>query len=338
MNRPAPLKDARRRWNGVWAVFAILASVLICGAVATLYFAQNRALDDSAGIIRDFRQARIDLYQGYLHVALGTSVDSPWERHQGLALLKQALMEFHNALASLPAKHEAGQAFAAQLRAFEEIVRRASGTSQNARNDVELRAAFHRLDHMAVEIDAEVREYLTVIRAEQEELFRIILAAAAALLALISASVIWTGRREAAAEAARAKAMHQAAVGFERFEKFFNTSPIATSVLTLEDGRFVAVNDASCELYGYRREELVGHTADEIGIWADQAQRDGFLRRLRSVTSLRIASRLGLSKNSIRSALSKPSRTSPERSLNLISQSVTRLCERNFLRNPSRCA
>lgn len=52
----------------------------------------------------------------------------------------------------------------------------------------------------------------------------------------------------------------------ERFSKAFRSSPVATVISRMMDGQFIDVNEAACQLYGYTREELVGHTSLELGI------------------------------------------------------------------------
>jgi PAS domain S-box-containing protein len=59
----------------------------------------------------------------------------------------------------------------------------------------------------------------------------------------------------------------------ERFTKVFRSSPIAFSVTTVAEGRFLDVNEAFERRYGYAREELLGRTVFDIGIWDDPAER-----------------------------------------------------------------
>jgi PAS domain S-box-containing protein len=35
----------------------------------------------------------------------------------------------------------------------------------------------------------------------------------------------------------------------------------------LADGRFIEVNDAFLQIYGYSREEIIGHNSYELGLW-----------------------------------------------------------------------
>ncbi len=66
----------------------------------------------------------------------------------------------------------------------------------------------------------------------------------------------------------------------ERFSKAFHSSPVATSISTLPDGRLLDVNESFLRLLGYRRDEVVGRTALELGLWADPAARAEIGQRL----------------------------------------------------------
>ena len=52
-----------------------------------------------------------------------------------------------------------------------------------------------------------------------------------------------------------------------RFSIAFNASPISSVIATLDEGRYVAVNDTFLSLTGYKREEVVGHTSADLNIW-----------------------------------------------------------------------
>lgn len=55
----------------------------------------------------------------------------------------------------------------------------------------------------------------------------------------------------------------------ERFSKAFNTSPHLMTITTLAEGRYSAVNDAVLRATGYTRAEMIGHTAEELRIFAE---------------------------------------------------------------------
>ncbi len=60
----------------------------------------------------------------------------------------------------------------------------------------------------------------------------------------------------------------------ERFSKAFSASPIPMSIVAHEDGRYIDVNESFLENSGYTREEIVGKTTLEIGIYGDLKERD----------------------------------------------------------------
>ena len=70
-------------------------------------------------------------------------------------------------------------------------------------------------------------------------------------------------------------------VSEEKFQKIFHSSPIAFSITTLEEGRFLEVNAAFECRYGYRREEVLGRTVHDLGIWDDPADRKLLVTQLR---------------------------------------------------------
>lgn len=129
MNRAGAPPARSDRTIRVWIAITLATSVLICTGVVALHVLHKQALERSTAIIRDLRQARVDLAQGFLHVSLGGAPRSPWQREQGLALLAQALADFERSLGALPARSENADEFAAQLRAFRAQLRFASGLS-----------------------------------------------------------------------------------------------------------------------------------------------------------------------------------------------------------------
>jgi PAS domain S-box-containing protein len=70
-------------------------------------------------------------------------------------------------------------------------------------------------------------------------------------------------------------------VSEEKFQKIFHASPIPFSITTFDEGRFLEVNVAFEQRYGYSRPELIGHTVHELGIWTDREERVFLLSQLR---------------------------------------------------------
>jgi PAS domain S-box-containing protein len=68
----------------------------------------------------------------------------------------------------------------------------------------------------------------------------------------------------------------------ERFNKVFRSSPLAVSISTEAEGRYLDVNQAFLQMLGYQRGEVIGHTGAELGFWAAHpSQREEVLRQLK---------------------------------------------------------
>jgi PAS domain S-box-containing protein len=59
----------------------------------------------------------------------------------------------------------------------------------------------------------------------------------------------------------------------EKFSKAFRSSPDFITISTLEEGKFVDVNESFLRSSGYSREEVIGRTTADLGIWAQPEER-----------------------------------------------------------------
>jgi PAS domain S-box-containing protein len=59
----------------------------------------------------------------------------------------------------------------------------------------------------------------------------------------------------------------------ERFSRIFRKSPIPISLLDLSNGRFLDVNESFLRMSGFTRQEVVGRTSLELGLYPDPGQR-----------------------------------------------------------------
>lgn len=73
----------------------------------------------------------------------------------------------------------------------------------------------------------------------------------------------------------------------ERFGRIFKSSPDWIVLSTLEEGRFVDVNEAFCRITGYHREEVIGRTATGLGLWVDRRERREMVDVLRARGEIR---------------------------------------------------
>ncbi|CUS33719.1 PAS domain S-box protein [Candidatus Nitrospira nitrificans] len=73
----------------------------------------------------------------------------------------------------------------------------------------------------------------------------------------------------------------------ERFAKAFQASPNPVVISELDSGLVVDANDAACQLFAYSKEEVVGRTTQQIGLWPSTEARDRYLELLLSQGSVR---------------------------------------------------
>ncbi|WP_181852935.1 PAS domain S-box protein [Nostoc sp. ATCC 53789] len=73
----------------------------------------------------------------------------------------------------------------------------------------------------------------------------------------------------------------------QKFAKAFSCSPDSITISTLQEGRFIEVNDSFVELSGYEREEAIGKTSFELNLWVDDRDRLNLLHQLQSTGVVR---------------------------------------------------
>ena len=112
------------------------------------------------------------------------------------------------------------------------------------------------------------------------------------LTCMVSARMIKMGDEDCVAttfrdETARELTERARQLSEEKFTKAFHASPDAITITERNSARYIEVNEGFTRLTGYSTDEVLGHTALEINIWADPSQRqtlletitrDGFVR------------------------------------------------------------
>ncbi len=65
-----------------------------------------------------------------------------------------------------------------------------------------------------------------------------------------------------------------------RFRKFFELTPLASSITRLSDGRVVDVNQNFLDTFKFSRDAVLGKTTVELGLWDHQAERELLARTI----------------------------------------------------------
>jgi len=73
----------------------------------------------------------------------------------------------------------------------------------------------------------------------------------------------------------------------ERFAKIFRSSPLAITITTQADGRYLDVNKAFLQMLGYERKEVIGHSALGLNVWVDPMDRIKMLHSTESSKTIR---------------------------------------------------
>lgn len=75
-------------------------------------------------------------------------------------------------------------------------------------------------------------------------------------------------------------------VTLEKYRHVFFAAPDYVAFSRVENGLYIDVNPGFEQLTGYARDEAVGHTSLDLGIWPDKAARDCFVTTLKQTGSL----------------------------------------------------
>jgi PAS domain S-box-containing protein len=80
--------------------------------------------------------------------------------------------------------------------------------------------------------------------------------------------------------ARRQKAEIELARSEQKFSKTFRRSPLAITLVSMSEGCYVEVNEAFEIQTGWKRNEVIGHSPQELNLWVDTAQRIDFMKQL----------------------------------------------------------
>ncbi|MEH1801584.1 MAG: PAS domain S-box protein [Nostoc sp.] len=68
----------------------------------------------------------------------------------------------------------------------------------------------------------------------------------------------------------------------QKFAKAFSCSPDSITISTLQEGRFIEVNDSFVKLSGYERDEAIGKTSFELNFWVHDRDRLNLVQELQT--------------------------------------------------------
>ena len=89
--------------------------------------------------------------------------------------------------------------------------------------------------------------------------------------------LVMTMLLDVSAEVAAMRALEKSEA---RFAKIFNCSPLSMTITRMSDGLFLEVNPASEPILGFSREEFMGRTSLEVGLWVTEAERNAYITAL----------------------------------------------------------
>lgn len=73
----------------------------------------------------------------------------------------------------------------------------------------------------------------------------------------------------------------------ERFAKAFNSSPLVLTITALKTGQLIEVNETFVRVTGYARDEAIGRTTAELGLWANSGEREEELKKVQKMGEIR---------------------------------------------------
>jgi diguanylate cyclase (GGDEF)-like protein/PAS domain S-box-containing protein len=119
------------------------------------------------------------------------------------------------------------------------------------------------------------RNFETRLRRKNGQVFWALLSASVTVLEAVPCAlkVIRDISEVKAAEERLAAAAEALRTSEERYRTAFQTSFDTLGITRLQDGVYIDVNEAYVRTYGYKREELIGHTPLEFGMWVNPEER-----------------------------------------------------------------
>ena len=107
------------------------------------------------------------------------------------------------------------------------------------------------------------------------------------LLSQVLLLLLFVALREWAGGTLEARLTAAASASEERLRRIFDISPVMIAISRRADGVFIDINEAYAGITGYRRDELIGRSSLELGIWHRPEERGTLLERLQADGAVR---------------------------------------------------
>jgi len=123
--------------------------------------------------------------------------------------------------------------------------------------------------------------WFMVAKIDKEEIllplkkYLILIVIVIVLLVLINASIFgfWIWDQQLRFYRKQLKIEEEIKESEEKFIIAFQMSPVSVAISSVSDNKFIDINNTFLKDMGYTREEVIGRTAKELNIWADESER-----------------------------------------------------------------
>src|SRR5512133_4002631 len=94
-------------------------------------------------------------------------------------------------------------------------------------------------------------------------------------------------RQEKELEQLRSKSFEKSEFVNETIFRIFHSAAYMMAISKLDTGQYVDVNDTFCTILGYTKEEIIGHTSDDIQIFADIEDSNKYIKLIAKLKSIK---------------------------------------------------
>lgn len=262
----------RRRWTP-WAAarsawLVVGAAVAVCAWLLWFQARQVQRTEQTLVIIRELRDARVDLIKGFLHLVQSGEPGAPFSREQGLAMLRQAVDKLQHAAERLDG--ELTERMPARLGELEAELRLPPAAAMRGPGRAAaMRSALHGLEREADRIESALKRRLDEMRRGNRREFAGVAGTSAGVIALLGGGLLWTqarARRAAEAiwrsEARFAAVVEQLGEGLVLFDE--NIELMHWNRAALEMHEFASIEEVRRRLHTFKDSHQLATPEGEI--------------------------------------------------------------------------